>query len=548
MTLDNFNNGAKRSAVEHYAGTMQPLTLLDTSVDWSHIVGTTDDLKPRHRRATRYKDYLVYCNQVAANAFNIYFHNGVEQNVVNIKVDPTLGANWDFIGHWHLKATKDGFQFFFPVAIQSGSFYSINAIQYGEVRITSNGNAVIEYDKHRTTNSIVASPSGPPCGFVDVGNDVYFFVTDRNGIQIMNVYYPSVENLTNQPDIDHIVISGSEYGAYGVSSADSDENFIYFTDAANTSYGLSIVEANEDYTKITVMPAEEVLQERYDDEPTYEVIRTTVFGDPATVLGTAFYASRGDVTDGNELPLWHSKRLGISFYDKDDEFVSVVKGSNSKYYGTYGTRYVWLGLDGGRAYIPYYNPTDGFYYTASLLETSGQTNKTIRQKGATSGYLPVPIPVEGELFNFITYYANANDHYYYYTKSLPSIIENDKGVFYPEFVGDESGSVTLGNSNYLRYERIGNIVHVFGVVEPTANTGIGALVMNNLPYPVSNEFADTDFTLDQASKRLCPIRKVGSGYYSLNFCTSQADHTLSAVTTVYSNLTKWAFNFRYMTN
>ena len=72
--------------------------------------------------------------------------------------------------------------------------------------------------------------------------------------------------------------------------------------------------------------------------------------------------------------------------------------------------------------------------------------------------------------------------------------------------------------------------------------------MNNLPYPISNEFTDVDFTLDQAYPKLTPIKKSGSDYYTLYFCASQSDQTLTSVATAVALTPRWVFNFRYMTN
>jgi hypothetical protein len=175
--------------------------------------------------------------------------------------------------------------------------------------------------------------------------------------------------------------------------------------------------------------------------------------------------------------------------------------------------------------------------------------KGIRQKDFDSDYAPVMIPVQNQKDYFITYYGvDSGVQYFYRTKTIPNIIENDKGIFYPQFLGEEEGSITLEEGDYLRYERIGNIVHVFGVVEVASSTGVGALKMTNLPYPISNEFVDVDFTLDQAFLKLTPIKQSGSDYYTLYFCTSQSDHTLTSVATAVALTPRWVFNFRYMTN
>lgn len=546
MTLNNFSNGAERSVAEYYAGTMQPLSVIGTSVDASFSSG---DPVPKHRRATRSNDHIAYCNQSAADAYNIYINNGVEQNVINVKVPSGLGAGYEYIGHWHLKSTKDGFQFFFPVVNTPVSNPQIQHLHYGEVRFNYNGVASIVYEQYREVLGPLAAPDGPPCGFVDVGQEVYFFTNDRFSIRVYNAYYPSVEEEATQPDMDYIKIDSTEYDCYGISSSDSDENFILFKTLAGDSMGFTVLGANEDYTEITIMPAQHVIDERDDEEPVYDVIRTQVaFGDPSTALSDDYIFMRTVVPDGNELPLWHSKRIGLASYDEDDEYLTVVKGNMSNYTGVYGERYVWIALQGGRAYIPFFNETDGYYYTASILGTSGQVNKTLKQKEYDSSYLPFQIPIEGDIYDFITYYSNANDHYYYLTKSLPSIIENDKGIFYPQFLGEEGGTVVLEEANYLRYERIGNIVHVFGVVQVDSSTGLGELKMNNLPYPISNEFTDVDFTLDQAFPKLTPIKQAGSDYYTLYFCASQSDQTLTSVATAVALTPRWVFNFRYMTN
>ena len=230
--------------------------------------------------------------------------------------------------------------------------------------------------------------------------------------------------------------------------------------------------------------------------------------------------------------------------------MSLLKGSLSDWTTASPlSYYAWFATEETRAYYPYFDSSDAYYKTLSMIEGTAATYKGIRQKDFESSFAPVMIPIEGDSSHFITYYGvEGGSQYFYRTMAIPNLIENDKGLFYPIFLGEEEGSVILdGEDNALRYERIGNIVHVFGVVSPTSSTAEGALKLTNLPYPISNEFFDTSFTLDQAGLKLTPIKLTGSNYYTLYFCTSQSDHSLTSATGA-MELGRWAFNFRYMTN
>jgi hypothetical protein len=548
MTLNNFSNKAERGVAEYYAGTMQPLGVHSSTSDFSY--DTTSNIVPKHRRATTYFDYITYCNKSASTGFNIYIDNGIKQSVVNIKLLGSLTTH-EFSGDWHLVSTDNGIRYFFPVVDTSGAA-KISGVQYGEINIASSAVITESYNLYRSmTSSIATTPLR--CAFVDVGSEVYMANRLAGNIGVCNVYFGGVENEVTQPVMNPVLLAGdgkelfTDY-LWGISSFDSDKNFI-FAQGASGSYGFSIEGDNDDYSAIFLKPAQKALLDTDDDDFIVDVFQ--IYADSSTIYELPiedYNISRSPVTDGDETPLWHDNQDGIAFTDIADEYVSLLKGSISSW-STFSplSYYAWFDLDATRAYYNYFDSSDQYYKTLSMIDGYGSAYEGIRQKDFDSDYAPVMIPVQNQKDYFITYYGvDSGVQYFYRTKTIPNIIENDKGIFYPQFLGEEEGSITLGESNYLRYERIGNIVHVFGVVQVASSTGVGALKMTNLPYPISNEFTDVDFTLDQAFPKLTPIKQAGSDYYTLYFCTSQSDQTLTSVATAVALTPRWVFNFRYM--
>ena len=551
MTLNNFNNKAERGVAEYYAGTMQPLGVHSSASDFSY--DTTSNIVPKHRRATTYFDYITYCNKSASTGFNIYIDNGIKQSVVNIKLLGSLTTH-EFSGDWHLVSTDNGIRYFFPVVDTSASA-KISGVQYGEINIASSAVITESYNLYRSMTS--STPTSPlRCAFVDVGSEVYMVNRLAGYIGVCNVYFGGVENEVTQPVMNPVVLAGdgkelfTDY-LWGISSFDSDKNFI-FAQGASGSYGFSIEGANDDYSVIFFKPAQKALLDTDDDDFIVDVFQ--IYADSSTIYELTiedYNISRSPATDGDETPLWHDNQDGIAFADTADEYVSLLKGSISSWSTSSPlSYYAWFDVDGTRAYYNYFDSSDQYYKTLSMIDGYVSAYKGIRQKDFDSDYAPVMIPVQNQKDYFITYYGvDSGVQYFYRTKTIPNIIENDKGIFYPQFLGEEGGTVVLnGEGNYLRYERIGNIVHVFGLVAVASSTGLGELKMNNLPYPISNEFADVDFTLDQAFPKLTPIKRAGSDYYTLYFCASQSDQTLTSVATAVALTPRWVFNFRYMTN
>ena len=395
------------------------------------------------------------------------------------------------------------------------------------------------------------------CAFVDAGTDVYMISHySYFSVGVYNAYFSGVESEAVQPRMEFVSLQGQSgdvltNNLWGISSFDTGKNFVFVNGSAG-SYGFSIDGATDDYSTIFIKPAVKTLLD--SDEDDYSLNAYEVFSSSATTyqLPIADYQiNRSPVTDGNETPLWHTSNDGLAFADTADEYVSLLMGSLSSWTtGSPLSYYAWFATEGTRAYYPYFDSSDAYYKTLSMIDGTAVAYKGIRQKNFESTYDPVMIPIEGDSKHFITNYGVEGGYQYFYrTMAIPNLIENDKGLFYPTFVGEEEGSITLDKENgALRYERIGNIVHVFGVVSPVSSTAGGALKLTNLPYPISNEFFDTDFTLDQAGVKLTPIRLSGSAdYYTLYFCTSQPDHTLTSAATA-MGLGRWAFNFRYMTN
>lgn len=550
MTLNNFNNKAERGVAEYYAGTMQPLGVHSTADDFSY--DTTSNIVPKHRRATTYFDYIAYCNKSAATGFNIHITNGIKDSLVNIKLLGSLTTH-EFAGDWHLVSTDKGIRYFFTVINTTGSGY-VSGIQYGEIEISSTGAITELYNLYRGMTSIGSSTNNR-CAFVDVGNDVYLAKLEGTYIGIYNAYFAGVENEVVQPTlkgailVTGIVGDGFTDNLWAISSFDSSKNFIFAQGGAG-SYGFSIDGATEDYSIVFIKPSQKQLLDSDEDD---------FYSLPCTLLATGldvfsmpieeYNIFRSPVTDGDETPLWHTEGDGLAFTDTADEYVSLLKGSLSSWATSSPLNYyAWFDTDGTRAYYNYFDSADQYYKTLSMIDGYSEAYKGIRQKDFDSDYAPVMIPVQNQKDYFITYYGvDSGAQYFYRTKTIPNIIENDKGIFYPQFLGEEGGTVVLdGEANYLRYERIGNIVHVFGVVQVASSTGLGELKMNNLPYPISNEFADASFTLDQAFPKMTPIKIKGSDYYTLYFCASQSDQTLTTVATAVELV--WVFNFRYMTN
>lgn len=551
MTLNNFNNKAERGVAEYYAGTMQPIAQHLTASDFSFDVSST--VVPKHRRATTYFDYIVYCNKTSDSGFNIYIDNGIKQSVVNIKLDAALVSSFHkFSGDWHLTSTDNGVRYFFPVE-EAPLGNSKTKVVYGEIEISSDGAITELYNLYRTVG--VIGTGSYPCAFVDVGSEVYLIRKDFSYITVSNVYFRGVEDQSPQPNMEFVAFAGqsgqwfTNY-LWGVSSFDSEKNFV-FASGESGSYGFSIEGSNDDYTVLFIKPATKALLDSDEDDfitGAYEAYSLTPAAYSLPI--NDYEIGRSPATDGDETPLWYTEGNGLAFTDTADEYVSLLKGSISSWSTSSPlSYYAWFELDGTRAYYNYFDSSDQYYKTLSMIDGYVAAYKGIRQKDFDSDYAPVMIPVQNQKDYFITYYGvDSGVQYFYRTKTIPNIIENDKGIFYPQFLGDEEGSITLGESNYLRYERIGNIVHVFGVVEVASSTGVGALKMNNLPYPISNEFTDVDFTLDQAFPKLTPIKKSGSDYYTLYFCASQSDQTLTSVATAVALTPRWVFNFRYMTN
>jgi len=551
MTLNNFNNKAERGVAEYYAGTMQPLGVHSSTSDFSY--DATSNIVPKHRRATTYFDYIAYCNKSAATGFNIHITNGIKQSVVNIKLLASLTTH-EFAGDWHLVSTDNGIRYFFTILNTSGSGY-VSGIQYGEIEISSTGSITELYNLYRGMTS-TASSTNDKCAFIDVGDDVYLLKNEAGFVGLYNAYFAGVEDEVTQPTLKGALLRGEggetlNENLWGISSFDSSKNFI-IAQGASGSYGFSIDGSTEDYSRVFVKPSQKQLLDSDEDD---------FYSLPCTLLATGldvfsmpiaeYNIFRSPVTDGDETPLWHTESDGLAFTDTGDEYVSLLKGSLSSWATSSPlSYYAWFDTDGTRAYYNYFDSSDQYYKTLSMIDGYSSAYKGIRQKDFDSDYAPVMIPVQNQKDYFITYYGvDSGVQYFYQTKTIPNIIENDKGIFYPQFLGEEEGTVVLdGEVNYLRYERIGNIVHVFGVVEVTSSTGVGALKMNNLPYPISNEFTDVDFTLDQAYPKLTPIKKSGSDYYTLYFCVSQSDQTLTSVATAVSLSARWVFNFRYMTN
>lgn len=550
MRADNFNNKAERGVAEYYAGTMQPLGVHSSILDYSY--STSVPVVPKHRRAAYYSDYLAYCNKASATGMNLHLTNGVKSSVVNIKLNGSLTTH-EFSGDWHLVSTDTGIRYFLPVYNTSGST-RITEVQYGEIEISSSGAITEIYSLYRSMTS-VAQSFPYKCAFVDAGEDVYMVSHHSSfSVGVYNVYFGGVEFESVQPTMEFVSLMGTGGSVFvntvwGISSFDTSKNFVFVNGSAG-SYGFSIDGATDDYSTIFIKPAAKALLDF--DEDDFLIDAYEVFSLSATTynLSLDYRINRSPVTDGDETPLWHTRNEGLAFSDTADEYVSLLKGSLSNWTTASPlSYYAWFATEETRAYYPYFDSSDAYYKTLSMIDGTAVTYKGIRQKDFESGYAPVMIPIEGDSTHFITYYGIENGaQYFYRTMAIPNLIENDKGLFYPTFVGEEEGSIVLdGENSALRYERIGNIVHIFGVVSPTSSTAVGALKLTNLPYPISNEFFDTDFTLDQAGIKLTPIKLAGSNYYTLYFCNSQPDHTLTSAATAMT-LGRWAFNFRYMTN
>lgn len=551
MRADNFNNKAERGVAEYYAGTMQPLGVHFSSIDFSYRPAL--NVVPKHRRATSFFDYLAYCNKTSATGMNLHLTNGIKSSVINIKVDAALTTH-EFSGDWHLVSTDTGIRYFFPVYNTSGST-RITEVQYGEIEISSSGAITEIYSLYRSMTSI---PQSFPykCAFVDAGTDVYMISHHSSfSVGVYNAYFSGVESETVQPSMEFVSLQGQSEDVFtssvwGISSFDTDKNFVFVNGSAG-SYGFSIDGATDDYSTIFIKPAVKTLLD--SDEDDYSVNAYEVFSSSATTYALPiadYQINRSPVTDGDETPLWHTRNEGLAFSDTADEYVSLLKGSLSDWITASPLSYYsWFATEETRAYYPYFDSSDAYYKTLSMIEGTAVTYKGIRQKDFESSFAPVMIPIEGDSTHFITYYGvEGGSQYFYRTMAVPNLIENDKGLFYPIFVGEEEGSVILDKEdNALRYERIGNIVHIFGVVSPVSSTAGGALKLINLPYPISNEFFDTEFTLDQAGLKLTPIRLSGSNYYTLYFCDSQSDRSLTSAAAA-MGLGRWAFNFRYMTN
>jgi len=554
MTLNNFSENADRSVVEYYAGTMQPLTSVSTLLDSSR---GASDIYSKHRRASKYNDYLIYCAQSSRTGVNIYLNNKTKTEVINVKLIAAMdiSSQYGFDGNWHIKTTSRGFQYFLPVTYTYGLSPQAPPIyyQFGEYIIDENGEVTLAYETYLQIGTS-GTQTNNPIAIVDFNDNVFLVFHVSSNVYVSRIYYRGIEDLSAGTQVESFGFqadSGETTSdlVWGITSSDLDNNFIFFNSSAH-SYAFSISGISETAPDLFVRPIKPIISDSASSDFDVVVARSIFASGSVVTLDERFHFERSIEDNQTEVPLWHNAEYGLSTDNPDSDTVNLINSSYAEYAIDSVGDYRWVGYANNRAYIPYFDNVNGFYRCFTSIEDDFSDIKSIRQNDFDNSYQPVAIPIQGEYKRFITYYGVENGvSDFYLTMAVPNIIENDKGVFYPQFLGEEEGTVVLdGEANYLRYERIGNIVHVFGVVEVASSTGVGSLKMNNLPYPISNEFLDVDFTLDQAFPKLTPIKKSGSDYYTLYFCTSQSDQTLTSVATAVALTPRWVFNFRYMTN